>query len=117
MIPLVMVNITILFQHVPESALPKQDQLRQALFLDGSHPALRVGIQVRRSRRERYTLHPRRVDDLLKRRTEFFISIMDQVLPRLQESPVGHRHVARDLHHPAPIRMGHHTRDMDLPAA
>ncbi len=42
-----MIMGTILVEHFPESAFPKQDELGQGFFLDGSHPALGMGIQIR----------------------------------------------------------------------
>lgn len=39
---------------------------------------------------------------------------MDQILSWGQDAPVGHRHVVRDLRHPALIRVPCDTREMHL---
>src|SRR5437764_1392831 len=53
MIPLVMIMCHILRQRMAERRFPKQDQPCKTLLLDRPHPALRVGVQIRRSRRQR----------------------------------------------------------------
>src|SRR5260221_14348822 len=113
MIPLVMIMVHILFERMPEEAFPKQDEPRQALLLDGSHSALRVGVQIWRPRWQRDARDPSRVDELLKGGAIFPIPIMDQVLPGRQEAPLLHRDIAGHLDHPRLIGMGRHARDMD----
>ena len=49
MISLVMIIGCIFCQSVLQSLFPKEKEPCQALFLDGAHPALGVGIQVGRS--------------------------------------------------------------------
>ena len=46
-IPLMTKMLDILRQHMAERGFPKQDEPRQALFLDRPHPALCIGIQIR----------------------------------------------------------------------
>src|SRR5215510_3472158 len=43
MISLVMIMGSILREGVPQGFFPKENELRQTLLLDGSHPAFRVG--------------------------------------------------------------------------
>ena len=57
-VPLGMEMIDIIAQRPPQRALAEQDHLRQALLLDRSDPALRVGIQVRAACRQRQRLNP-----------------------------------------------------------
>ena len=52
MIPLGMVMRNIFAQGPPQGALTKENDLRQTLLLDRSHPALSVGVQVRASCRQ-----------------------------------------------------------------
>src|SRR5215813_15416874 len=66
MVPLVMKMRHILRQCVAERRFPKQDKSRQALFFDGAHPALRVGVQIRRPRRQEYPRDPGCVNEVLK---------------------------------------------------
>src|SRR2546425_2450824 len=66
MIPLVMKMRHVLCQHMPERRFPKQNQPREALLLDGSHPPLRIGVQIRGPRWQRDSRDPGRVDELLK---------------------------------------------------
>src|SRR4029077_9302631 len=82
MIPLVMKMCHILRQCIAERRFPEQDKPRQTLLLDRAHPALRVGIQIRRPRRQWDSRDPSRVKDLLKSGAVFAIPIMDEVLPR-----------------------------------
>src|SRR5712692_9110673 len=80
MIPLVVKMRHILRQCVAERRFPKQDKSRQALFFDGSHPALRVGVQIRRPRRQGYPRAPGCVNEVLKGSAVFPVPIMDQIL-------------------------------------
>ena len=57
-IPLGMEMVDVFAQRPPQGALAEQDHLRQALLLDRSHPALRVGFQVRAARWQRQRLNP-----------------------------------------------------------
>src|SRR6266853_1782192 len=116
MVPLVMKMRHILRQCVAERRFPKQDKSRQALLFDGAHPALRVGVQIRRLRWQWDPRDPSCVNDLLKGWAIFSVPIMDQVLPGRQATPILHRDVARHLHHPGFIRMWCHPRDLDLSA-
>src|SRR5499426_2626302 len=52
MIALVMIRLHILLERMPERAFPKQDQPRQALLLHRAYPALRIGVEIRRPRRQ-----------------------------------------------------------------
>ena len=66
MVPLVMKMLDILRQRTTERRFPKEDEPREALLLDGSHPALRIGVEIRRPRRQGYPLDPGSVNDVLK---------------------------------------------------
>jgi len=68
-----------------EWRFPKENHLREAFLLDRSHPALRVGVQIRWSRW--HALTPGCVDDLLKGGALFPIAVVDQVLPGRQKPP------------------------------
>jgi hypothetical protein len=46
MIPLVMIMLLILMQSLRQSRFSKQNHLGEILLLDGSDPALRIGVQV-----------------------------------------------------------------------
>jgi Mrp family chromosome partitioning ATPase len=52
-IPLGLEVIDVFAQRPPQRALPEQDYLRQALFLDRPDPAFRVGIQIAAADRQR----------------------------------------------------------------
>jgi hypothetical protein len=86
-----LVNIDHVFcEGMPESTLSKDDHAEETLLLDRAHLPLRVGIQIGAPRWSRHPRHPRRIDDLLKRRAELAVSVVDEVLPGLQEAPVRH---------------------------
>src|SRR5258705_14014023 len=63
MIPLGLVMRHILTQRSPQGALTKDNDLRQTLLLDRSHPAFGIGVQVRTSRRQRERLDLASLDD------------------------------------------------------
>ena len=65
MVPPVMKMRDILRQRTTERRFPKEDEPREALLLDGSHPALRIGVEIRRPRRQGYPLDPGSVNDVL----------------------------------------------------
>src|SRR4029434_5232851 len=70
-IPLVMKMCHVLRQRMAKRRFPKEDEPRETLLLDGSHPALRVGVQIWRPRWQRHPLDPGCVNDVLKDRTVF----------------------------------------------
>ena len=53
-------------EHIPEGALAKEGQPREAFLLDGAHLALRVGVQIRRPWWQGHPLHPSGVNELLQ---------------------------------------------------
>jgi hypothetical protein len=63
MLPLGMVMRNIFAQGPPQGALTNENDLRQTLLLDRSHPALSVGVQVRASCR--LPAHPRLAETFL----------------------------------------------------
>jgi hypothetical protein len=81
MIPLVMIMLDVFVERMPEGGLPTQDQPRETFLLDRAHPALRMGIQIRRPRRECHSRDPGGVKELLKGGAIFSVPIMDEVLP------------------------------------
>src|SRR6266446_1384882 len=70
-----------------------------------------------RPRRQGHPLDPSRVDDLLKGGAVFPVPVMDEILAGRQETPLLHRHVAGDLHHPRLIGMRRHACHVDLPTS
>jgi hypothetical protein len=66
MISLMMIMGSILREGVPQGFFPKENQLRQTLLLDGSHPAFRMGVQIRRPWRQDHALDPYVIYKLLK---------------------------------------------------
>jgi hypothetical protein len=63
-----------------------------------------MGLQVWRLEWQYHTLDTDRIDNPLKRPTEFPISVMNQLRAGLQESPVGHSDMVSHLGHPVLIR-------------
>src|SRR6266851_98860 len=112
-----MIMLHILLERMPEGTFSKQDEPRERFLLHGAYPALGVGVQIRRPRRQGHPLDSGGVDHLLKDWAVLPISVMDEVLPGSQEAPFVHRDVPRHLHHPRLIGMRCHARDMDLTAA
>src|SRR5262245_34554039 len=99
-IPLVMKMLHVLCQRMPERRFSKEDKPRETLLLDRAHPALRVGVQIRRPWRERHPRDPGCVNDVLKGWAVFPIPVVDEVLARRQEAPLLHGHIAGHLDHP-----------------
>src|SRR5438105_4774019 len=75
---LVMKMLHILRQRMAKRRFPKEDQPRETLLFNRSHPALRVGVQIWRPWRERHSRDAGRVDDLLKGGAVFPVPVMDQ---------------------------------------
>src|SRR5262245_7971839 len=82
----------VMFQEVRHDALQRflaePDQLRQAFFLDRTYPALRVGIQIRTSRREGRAFHAAGSEDFPKLPAEFLVTVVQQVTIAVQISGV-----------------------------
>src|SRR6266446_3852725 len=115
MISLVMIVRHILLECMPERGFSKEDEPRETLLLDRPHPALRVGIHIRRPRWQRHAFDAGLINDALKSRAELPIPVMDQVLPGRQEAPLLHGHIASHLHRPCCIGMRRHPGDMHFP--
>src|SRR5205807_5943023 len=80
MIPLVMIMRHVLIEGATQGRFSKQNQPRQTLLFDRSHPPLRVGVEIRRPRRQRAPRDPGGVEDLLKGGTIFPVPVMDEIL-------------------------------------
>src|SRR4029450_5883941 len=85
--------------------LAEQDQLRQAFFLYRTYPALRVGVQIRTSRREGRTFHAAGCEGIPKLAAELRVTVVQQVTIAVQISSVLHSGVAGHLLHPTRVRM------------
>ena len=85
MVPLLMVMVYILAEHMPEGALAKEDHPGQRFVFDRADPALGIGIQIRRRRRQWDPRDPSIINDLLKRGAELGVSVMHERLARGQE--------------------------------
>src|SRR5262245_34705163 len=99
----------VMFQEVRHDALQRflaeQDQLRQAFFLDRTYPALRVGVQIRTSRRQGCAFHAAGSEGLPKLAAEFLVTVVQQVTTTVQIPGGLHRCVTRHLLHPTRVRM------------
>jgi hypothetical protein len=91
MVSFLMIMGIVLFQNVSEGPFSKQNEPRQDFLFHGSHPSLRIGIQIGAPRRQDNTLNSARVNQVLKRRAELAIAVVEQVLPGDQASPLRHR--------------------------
>src|SRR5262245_3138493 len=100
MIALMMIVLHVFMERMAERRFPKQDQPRQTLLLDRPHPALRVGVEIRRPWRQWDPRDPSRVDDLLKSGAVFPVPVMNEILARGEEAPLFHGHIASHLDHP-----------------
>ena len=79
MIPLGMVMLDVLAQGWPQGALSKQNNLRQTLLLHRSHPALRIGVQIRIVSRQWERFDLTRLDDRSEGDGEFCVAIMEEI--------------------------------------
>src|SRR5579859_6356282 len=78
-IPLAMIMLNKLVDGPAHRAFSEQNHPFQAGFLDGSHKAFGVGIQIRRARRQLNGLGSSTLEDLQEFFTEQGIAVMDQV--------------------------------------
>src|SRR6266567_3361562 len=113
---LLMIMGHVLLADMGEGAFAKENESRKTLLFHRAHPALGVSIQIWRPRRQWHPCHPSCIDELLKGRTIFPVSVMDEVLPGRQDAPLVHRDVTGDLPHPALVRMWGHPSHVYLPA-
>jgi len=116
-IPLVMKMLHILRQRMAERCFPKEDEPREAFLLDRSHPAFRVGVQMRRPRRQGHPRAPGGVHKALERWTVRAVPVVDERLAGGQEAPLFHRHITSHLDHPRFIGMRRDAGSVDFPAA
>jgi hypothetical protein len=70
-----------LLEDMGERVFAKEDAPRQTLLLHRAHPAFGVSIQIWRPRRQWHPCDPSCVDELLKGRTIFPVSVMEEVRP------------------------------------
>ncbi len=80
MISLVMIMLHVLIEGAIQGRFSKQNQPRQTLFFDRSHPALCVSVQIRRPRRQGHPRDPGRVDNFLKGGAVFPVPVVDEIL-------------------------------------
>jgi len=106
----------ILLQRSPRRALIEQNRLGQALFLQRSRPAIRIGVQIRTSRRYRDRLDSARSHDGSERRSVFRIPVMQQLAPVTQKAPSFHCHVPGDPLHLLLVRMQRDAGDFQFAA-
>ena len=92
--------------------LTEWDNLGQALRFDRSDKPLRVSIQIRAARRQRYRLDVSGSEDLSEILGEEWITVVDQI-PRVAEKAltIGSE-IPGDLLHPVAIRPSRNTRDL-----
>src|SRR6266487_4053481 len=114
---LLMIMGHVLLEDMGEGAFAKENEPRKTLLFHRAHPALGVSIQIGRPRRQWHPCDPSCVDELLKGRTIFPVSVMDQVLPGRQEAPLLHRDVTGDLPHPRLLGMRRDPSDLHFPCA
>src|SRR5215469_703190 len=100
---------------LPHGALAEQNHSFQARLLDGSHKALRVGIEIGRAWRQLNRLHSGGLQDLQEFRSEQGIPVMNQISLTDQEAFRSVTEVPSDLTHPKAIRLPRHSRDLDPP--
>jgi hypothetical protein len=91
MIAFLMIMGGIFVEHFPEGVFPKQDEFGQGFFLDGSHPALGMGIQIRTTWGKVDEGAPSRLYGLLKGGAELGIAVIEHMLPGSQEASLRHR--------------------------
>src|SRR5664280_1868671 len=93
-IALLVVMGYILLQGSAQRPLPEQDELRQAFLFHRSHPAFRVGVQIRTPSWQGHGFYPSSLDQLTERHAELSVPIMQQISAVRQKSPLLHGHVA-----------------------
>jgi len=79
-IPLVRKVLDIVRQCMTKRRFPKEEEPRQALLLDGTHPPFREGVQVGRLGWQDHTLDTSLIDDLLARGAALGVAVMDERL-------------------------------------
>src|ERR1019366_8595835 len=75
-IALLVVMGHILLQGSAQRPLPEQDEFRQAFLFYRSHPAFRIGVQIRTPGWSGHGFHPASLDQLTERHAELSVPIM-----------------------------------------
>ncbi len=104
----------VLLKGSPQRRLSEENQPGEAVLFDGSHPPLRVAIQVGTPGWQRDWYHIPRLDDLIKVQAELALSVMKQILEVFDEAPLVHAHDPGHLFHPRFIRMRSHSYQTNL---
>ena len=102
-----------LLHHVSQMALAEEDEVIQALMLDGLHESLGVWIAVWTLRRDLHAPDPFRFQDRRECLCEQGVSIVDEIARTAKKSIDWIDQVARDLLHPLPIGIDLNSRDLD----
>jgi hypothetical protein len=97
----------------PKVALAEWDDLGQTLGLDGANESLRVGIQVGTAGWKLHRPHTGGSENFPERLCEQRIAIVDETASSLQESFLGIREIASNLHPPISVRPLGDPRNLD----
>jgi hypothetical protein len=93
-----------LLNRSPQRLRAKEDQALQAGLFDAADKSLRVGIQVRGSRREFHRLHPSIGERVQEFHSKQRVAVMDQVPFPGQYALDRIGHVSSNLTHPQAVR-------------
>jgi hypothetical protein len=89
----------IFLEHIGQRALPKEDQLVQALASEGADPAFGIRVQIRALRRQFDGFDARRLQDLVKTLGKFGVPVVEQIAGAGQLA-CDPGDIARDLFNP-----------------
>ncbi len=112
MIALSMIMLGIFGDRPPQSLLVEYEKLPQALALDREYESLSERVEIRTARWQRDEFNARTLDDVIERRAELAIIVVDQVLCSAQESYAIHGHVrGMNQHADFGVPLGHGIAD------
>ena len=122
-IPLVVVTLDELLDHSPHGVFAEGNDAVEALFFDAPNPTFREGIQVRGLRRKlqdldgavRFAFDLRGFKDVIERRAELAVAVMDEVpaARAVEESGLFHGDRARGVLHPFRVGVGRNAAKLD----
>ena len=116
MIPFVVVVRDELADGATQRALADQDHALEAVFLDGAHEALRIGVQVRLAGGESDGGDTGRGERVAHGRLEERVAVMDEEPHVSQESVLGIGGVPHELGDPRPVGLGADARNLNAAA-
>lgn len=112
-----MIMDNVLTDSMPQHLLAEKDHLGKVFVLQASEKPLKMGVQIRRSRRQLDAVDTFVLKEVTKARAERAIPVHDQITSVIKEAVFKVRQIPDDLPHPRLIRIRCTAGEMDTPCS